>query len=182
MRRNYTLTIIYFSILLEISYPRLASVYEDKVLGRNRNGQIFSTLKNKTFPEFVDHVLTEIESNQAEHWRPQYLNCNYCGINYDLIGRAETLTRDLQYIATKRKLNTISSSQEENIRVNTSGGSSSRTKKVQRIVQRPKKTTEEKARDYFSTLNSTQLENLYSMFQADFEMFGYSVYPYVAYS
>ena len=157
---------------------RLASVYEDKALGLNKDGIAFDTLKNKTFPQFIDHVLKEIVSPQSEHWRPQYLNCDYCGIHYDLIGRAETLTRDFQYIAMKKKFSTMSS-QEQNFRVNPSGRTKSNSKKVTKNVHERKITTEEKTMKYFSTLNSTQVENLYKMYHADFEMFGYSVYPFV---
>ena len=157
---------------------RLASVYEDKALGLNKDGIAFNSLKNKTFSQFIDHVLKEFVSGQSEHWRPQYLNCDYCGIQYDFIGRAETLTRDFQYIAKKKNFSTISS-KEQNFRVNPSGGTKSKCKKAKKDVNERKISTEEKTIKYFSTLNSTQLENLFKMFDADFELFGYSVYPFV---
>ena len=37
----------------------------------------------------------------------------------------------------------------------------------------------EKALDYFSMLNSSQLQGLYDMYKIDFKIFGYSEYPYV---
>ena len=42
-----------------------------------------------------------------------------------------------------------------------------------------RKVTEEKTIKYFSTLNKTQLYKLYELFRLDFEIFGYSVYPFV---
>ena len=71
---------------------RLVSAYEDKVLGLSENGEIFKGVKNKTFSQFVDHILREWKSHTCnEHWQPQYMHCNYCDIDYDIIGRVETL-------------------------------------------------------------------------------------------
>ena len=163
---------------LLIFLQRLVSAYEDKALGHNKNGGVFVIFKDKTFPQFIDYILSEITSPVAEHWRPQYLNCNYCEIDYDFIGRTEDLSRDLGYIATKKNLSTLKSKQK-NFRLNHSGLASWTSNSSKKNVNERKLTTEEKTVEYFSTLNSSQLEQLYLMFETDFKMFGYSIYPYV---
>ena len=166
-------------IFLPMVFQRLVSTYEDKALGHNKNGGVLAIFKGKTFPQFIDYILSDIASLVAEHWRPQYLNCNYCEIDYDFIGRTEDLSRDLGYIATKKNLSTLRSKQK-NFRLNHSGATTLTLSKSKNNVNERKLTTEEKTVEYFSTLNSSQLEKLYLMFETDFEMFGYSIYPYVS--
>ena len=162
-------------------YLRLVSAYEDKALGHSVTGIVFQSIRNKTFPQFIDHVLSDIKTPQSEHWRPQFINCNYCGINYDMIGRVETLKKDLEYIAYVNYLKPFTS-KEERLTVNPSGVKSSTRIEANSSdnTNEGKPTTDEKTIKYFLTLNSTQLSNLYQLFQLDFELFGYSVYPYVS--
>ena len=159
----------------------LASAYEDKVLGHSVTGLVFKSIKGMTFPQFIDHVLSDIKTPQSEHWRPQFINCNYCTINYDMIGRVETLKKDLEYISYVNYMKYFTS-REEQLTVNPSGvnGSIKTKTNPQYNKSKRKSTTEEKANKYFSTLNSTQLDNLYELYQLDFELFDYSVYPYVS--
>ena len=156
------------------------SAYEDKALGHGADGGIFNSLKNKTFSQFIDHVLKDIKTPQSEHWRPQFLNCNYCGINYDMIGRVETLNKDLEYISDINDIQFITSKGDK-FEVNPSGGEKSNKKEAisQNDKKKRKTSTEIKTMEYFATLSSTQLNNLYTLFQMDFEIFGYSVYPFV---
>lgn len=163
---------------LQMVFQRLVSTYEDKALGHNKNSGVFAIFKGKTFPQFIDYILSDITSPTAEHWRPQYLNCNYCEIDYDFIGRTENLSRDLGYIATRKNLSTLKSKQK-NFRLNHSGAASLTSNSSKKNANERKLTTEEKTVEYFSTLNSSQLEKLYLMFETDFIMFGYSIYPYV---
>ena len=81
---------------------------------------MFNSIKNKTFSQFIDHVLNDIMTPQSEHWRPQFLNCNYCGINYDVIGRIETLNKDLKYISYINDVQFITS-KDNKFEVNSSG-------------------------------------------------------------
>ena len=160
-------------------FYRLVSAYEDKAIGHSVTGVVYDSVKNKTFPQFIDHVLKEQTSGQAEHWRPQFLNCNYCNINYDLIGRVETLKKDLEYISYIKILQ-FTASKNEKFKVNPTGDKTIKkhdTKSEETNEQ--KITTEEKTIKYFSTLSETQLEKLYQLFRLDFEIFGYSVYPFV---
>ena len=91
------------------------------------------------------------------------MNCHYCEIKYDMIGRVETFYKDLNYIAS---INNFSTASKSHLMVNAKNSPNTST-------------TEEKAMKYFSTLNSTQLYKLYNLYRMDFEIFGYHVYPFV---
>ena len=97
-----------------------------------------------------------------------------------MIGRVETLSHDLEYISHINNLQFITS-KEDKFKVNPSGNkkSESGAKKSQNNSIQEKRTTEEKTIKYFSTLSEAQLDKLYQLFRLDFEIFGYSVYPFV---
>ena len=163
----------------EYNFYRLVSAYEDKVLGLSENGEIFGVVKNKTFPEFVDHVLKEWKHHSCnEHWEPQYMHCDYCDIRYDIIGRVENLERDLEYIASVNNFTSDLHSLKDDLHMHPSG-----TKRFERPRKKVVKTNTvkgkmEKTIRYFTLLNSTQVGNLYRMYEIDFEIFGYSTEPY----
>ena len=162
-----------------MNFCRLVSAYEDKVLGLSENGEIFQSVKNKTFPEFVDHVLNEWKAHQCnEHWEPQYMHCDYCDIRYDIIGRVENLENDLKYIAFKNNFTSSLISLKDDLHMHPSG--MKRFEKPPENISNKRNENEktEKTKRYFRLLNSSQLDRLYSMYQIDFEMFGYSAEPY----
>ena len=156
---------------------RLVSAYEDKILGLSENGEIFTNLKNKTFPDFIDFVLHEWESHQCnEHWQPQYMHCDFCEINYDIVGRVENLEEDLKYIA---HVNNFTSLLPSKFHVHPSGvkrfaSPNDRTGENEVIQMSSSKRSKEKTIKYFSMLNFNQSQALYNMYQLDFEIFGYS--------
>ena len=160
---------------------RIVSAYEDKVLGRSENGEIFGGLQNKTFPQFIDHILKEWRGHQCnEHWQPQYMHCDFCEINYDIIGRVESLEDDLNYIAHMNNFTTLLPEDKNKFHVHPSGGerfSPAPDLSKSDLMKRRKKT--EKVKHYFKLLNSSQLNGLYNMYQIDFEIFGYTEKPYV---
>ena len=147
---------------------RLVSAYEDRALGLSESGEMIGEVKNKTFPEFVDHVVRDCKYHPCnEHWEPQYIHCNYCDIRYDIIGRVETLEDDLEYIAEvnnfKSDLHRIKDELHVHQTFKREIGINEKTDKIKR---------------YFMQLNSTQVNNIYRMYKIDFEMFGYSTEPY----
>ena len=166
---------------INIPSNRLVSAYKDKVLGLSENGEIFGGFKNKTFSQFVDHILKGWKSHSSnEHWQPQYMHCNYCDIDYDIIGRVETLEDDMKYIAQLNDFTSSLPTEKEKWHVHPSGG--------KRFAPAPnswkhdikyKNTKENKTIQYLSSLGPKQLTDLYTMYQLDFEIFGYSVHPYV---
>ena len=54
-----------------------------------------------TFPQFINRILSEWRTSKTanEHWRPYYINCDYCDIKYDFIGRVETFEKDLDFVS-----------------------------------------------------------------------------------
>ena len=160
---------------------RLVSAYEDKILGLSENGEIFTNLKNKTFPDFIDFVLHEWESHQCnEHWQPQYMHCDFCEINYDIVGRVETLEEDLKYIAHVNNFTSSLPNNERKFHVHPSGVKRfTATKNIQENMILDSKRKEEKTTKYFSMLTFNQLQALYHLYQIDFEIFGYLQHPYV---
>ena len=151
---------------ITIFHNRLASCYTDKVLGRSQDGKIIKELQrfNTSFSRFVDYVLTDdFSKSKSEHWRPQFLNCHYCEINYDMIGRVETFYEDLKFIAL---ITNLTIANESNLQFH-------KTKLHKEL------TTEDKTIQLFSKLSKTQLEKLYNLYKMDFEVFGYHVYPFV---
>ena len=158
---------------------RLVSSYEDRALGLTENGEILGAVKNKTFPEFVDHVLKECKNRACnEHWEPQYMHCNYCDIRYDMIGRVENLESDLEYIAMVKNFSSDLHSLKDDLHVHPSG------------IKRFEKPTEGftknngikekigKTKRYFMQLDTNQVKAIHHMYKIDFEMFGYSTDPY----
>jgi len=133
-------------------------------------------LKNYTFPAFITRILSEWTSKHTanEHWRPYYVNCDYCDIKYDFIGRVENFEYDFNYIAKKANIS-LHSLPENIIHYHASG--SHKSYSALRPVSKNDK--DEKVINYFSQLNVGQLEGLYNMYKVDFEMFGYKLYPYV---
>ena len=139
-------------------------------------------MKVKTFPEFIDYVLNDCKSYECnEHWQPQYMHCDYCEIKYDIVGRVESLEVDLKYIAHMNNFTSLLPEDENKYHVHPSGGDRfSPAPDVTKSDLMKERKKIEKVKRYFSLLNSTQLKDLYNMYQIDFEMFGYTEEPYVS--
>ena len=102
---------------------RLVSAYEDKVLcsqcTSKQRSKTYKNLEEKTFPEFVDHILMEYKKSDCNksynfpcpsidvHWRPYNARCAYCDIPYNVIGRLETFDDDIKYILLKQNLTSL---------------------------------------------------------------------------
>ena len=48
-----------------------------------------------------------LRQHSNDHWRPQYTNCPYCHIDYQVIGKLETFADDVKYIVLKRNLTSL---------------------------------------------------------------------------
>ena len=116
-----------------------------------------------TFREFVTYVLdprTHVEGLN-EHWRQFYKLCHPCHLNYDVIGKYETLYPDASLVLD-------------------SAGVSDRvsfpTYPPTTGKKRPK--TIDYLRDFFATIPATELRDLKATYGLDFEFFGYK-YPFL---
>ena len=58
---------------------------------------------DQSFSSFVDLIFTTYQMNFMNvHWEPLSYSCNFCEVEYDIIGRMETFADDVKYII-KRK-------------------------------------------------------------------------------
>jgi len=130
-------------------------------------------------PEFVDHVLKEWKHHSCnEHWEPQYMHCDYCDIRYDIIGRVENLEKDLEYIAMVNNFTSDLLTLKNDLHMHPSGAKRFERPTASALKTNVMRGKMEKTKRYFMLLNTTQVGNLYRMYEIDFEIFGYSTEPY----
>ncbi|KAJ8364034.1 hypothetical protein SKAU_G00128650 [Synaphobranchus kaupii] len=108
-----------------------------------------------SFSHFVQYLLdsqTEKEMPFNEHWRQVYRLCHPCQINYDFIGKLETLDEDAEHLL--------------------------RILRVDNIVQFPasnrNRTVSSWEQDWFAKVPYELRRKLYKLYEADFKLFGYS--------
>ena len=106
-----------------------------------------------------------------EHWKPFHAHCNFCGIDYDVIGRMEEFDIYLRYILHERNLSHLIPKDIDTYHVHPSG-----ERTVTSIGAMDKKN---KIRKYFSALSDNQITKLYKLYKLDFEIFGYDENEYL---
>lgn len=85
------------------------SLYVGKILGLNKklksnlmieNAKSLNVVRSRrpSFSEFVDYLLREEVHNYNDHWRPYWLHCHLCEMEFDVIGKMETWNQDVQFI------------------------------------------------------------------------------------
>ena len=90
------------------------------------------------------------------HFLPMTKMCGFCLVDYDFIGKMETWERDASFILQRTGLSSSKEASEEV--VNSSKGGS----------------TDERARQFWSTLSEEQTDFLKQYYKNDCEMFGYN--------
>ncbi|XP_028825042.1 carbohydrate sulfotransferase 12 [Denticeps clupeoides] len=107
-----------------------------------------------TFSNFIRYLLdpkTESEAPFNEHWRQMYRLCHPCQINYDFVGKLETLDEDAEHLL--------------------------RVLRVDNVVQFPashhNKTVSSWEQDWFAHIPYESRRELYKLYEADFRLFGY---------
>jgi hypothetical protein len=163
-------------IFVRHPFERLVSAYKDKFAGDDdfyqkavgrgiirkfrKNPSSLSLQKGHdvSFPEFVDFIVNEWKDGRRPldvHWRPVVDLCLPCAMQFDFIGKFETLNQDVEFLL--RKLN-----ESELIRL---------------FADQPKaKTTSSLSRQSMKMLSSQQLNDLHRMFDQDLLLFGYPKY------
>lgn len=150
-------------------FERLASAYRDKFELAKKYAYIYSRFAQKilnlasplevnkhrrpTFSEFVDYLLRVPVERFNDHWVPYYLHCHVCEMEYDIIGKMETIAEDMDFIAVESGLAAA------NITLPWANKRSS---------------GHEASLDYFKGLSLAQVKGLYAIYKPDFEMFGYT--------
>ncbi|KAG8225637.1 hypothetical protein J437_LFUL013671 [Ladona fulva] len=137
--------------------------------------------KSPTFSEFVSWVIESARTAKKnkdggytgipgfdEHWAPYFRFCTPCAVNFTVIAKMETLSRDEDYIIDK------------------AGIASALGRKPGDAGTRPREAvnaaiggrTADVLPRYFQTLTREQLDALYEIYRLDFEMFGYEPAKY----
>ncbi|XP_013383507.1 carbohydrate sulfotransferase 11-like [Lingula anatina] len=143
------------------------SQYFQKVFGRKivylyRKNATKDSLKkgnDVTFEEFIRYLTDAKKSSEQlnEHWRPFYRLCHPCVIQYDIIGKYETLADDADYILRMVGLDDILS--------------------FPTMPPRTGLSTKERTLTMFQNLSPIDIHNLWELFSVDFALFGYE-YPH----
>jgi hypothetical protein len=140
----------------------------DILLKASINKYLFNVQTKKSvqinFEKFVKFVLYEIKSNVISygsyHWMPFTNYCGLCDVDFDFVGKLETLESDVQGLSTQfpeifdQEILKIFRSKQ-----NSSPGTSERT-----------------TRYAFSKLSKTLIKDLYNVYESDFLVGGYP-YP-----
>lgn len=114
-------------------------------------------IRRPTFSEFVDYLLRTPVDQYNDHWVPYWLHCHLCEIEYDVIGKMETINEDIDFITEKSGLAAL------NVTLPWANRRASK---------------ENLSLEYFKQLSQTQVEKLYQIYLPDFQMFGYEADQY----
>ncbi|XP_056609799.1 carbohydrate sulfotransferase 12 [Triplophysa dalaica] len=108
-----------------------------------------------SFANFIQYLLdpkTEKDAPFNEHWRQMYRLCHPCQINYDFVGKLETLDEDAEHLL--------------------------RILRVDNVVEFPQshrnRTVSSWEQDWFANIPLKARNELYRLYEADFKLFGYS--------
>ena len=61
-------------------------------------------IRRPTFSEFVEYLLRTPVDQYNDHWVPYWLHCHICDIEYDVIGKMETINEDIDFITEQSGL------------------------------------------------------------------------------
>lgn len=110
-----------------------------------------------SFFDFIQYILDLPDDDEGrsfeEHWRQTYHLCHPCQIEYDFIGKMETMDEDAQHLLHTLKVDHI---------VHFPPGKSNRTD-VSWI------------KNWFTDIPIEWRRRLYKLYEADFKLFGYSL-------
>ena len=154
-------------------FYRLVSAYEDKVLGLSKSKEVFNYLANRTFPEFIDFVIQQGKKGYGinEHWKAAYMHCNFCQIDYNVVGRIEKFEEYLGYIVENTNLST---------RISGSNFSTMHSSGIHTISPTEYELDKKlKVKKYFSSLSKKQMTDLHDIYKIDFELFDYDFEEYL---
>lgn len=145
-------------------FERLVSCYRDKFEIGRKTDYIFRTFnpsiiqsksERPTFQEFVQYLIRTPVEEYNDHWLPNWIHCQTCTQDYDMIGYMETLTEDVHYIFD---ISGINGSNHEFPWSN----------------QKSADYSKERTKTYFETLKIEERKALYDIYLPDFLMFGYN--------
>jgi len=106
-----------------------------------------------TFKEFVQYLTNEETQKETlnEHWRSVFQLCHPCRINYDIVGKYETLQSDAQHVLESAEVDQL----------------------VAFPVLNKTSNTADLIKDYFANISRHQTFRLFQLYSLDFKMFDY---------
>uniref|UniRef100_A0A8C5R3R3 Carbohydrate sulfotransferase n=1 Tax=Leptobrachium leishanense TaxID=445787 RepID=A0A8C5R3R3_9ANUR len=117
-------------------------------------GEAFSSGTKPSFSQFIQYLLDEKTEEQRpfnEHWRQINRLCHPCQINYDFIGKLESLDEDAALLLRQLNLDSL----------------------FQFPPSYRNKTASSWEEDWFSKIPLSWRQKLYKLYEADFVLFGY---------
>ncbi|CAH1644222.1 unnamed protein product [Spodoptera littoralis] len=184
-------------LIVREPFVRLLSAYRDKleinqqgkikpyyrklartIITKYRKKEALDKAKNKvvgpTFREFVQYLIDEYHPGYTfdEHWAPYYTFCTPCAVNFTVIAKVETLTKDSMYVIQKLNLGPV---------LNIKAGERKRKHRGLMNTSRDGKNTTSLLMHYYGQLDEKMLDNLLKIYGIDFEMFGYDASVYRSY-
>lgn len=132
-----------------------------KIIKRYRQNATKDALENGTgvkFNEFVQYLLDPVTTSVKpfnEHWRQFYQLCRPCLVNYDFIGKYETISEDTVSVLNQLELSDLL-----------------------RFPTKPSKKTQtvNLLSTAYKDISSEDVHRLWELYKVDFAMFGYE-YP-----
>ncbi|XP_049542502.1 carbohydrate sulfotransferase 11-like [Anopheles darlingi] len=166
-------------IIVRHPFERLISAFEDRMVSMRNpyysrmSRAIYERYSGDTpgdksgtisFRHFVQFIIDDVAYNKQQtsaldiHWAPMYQLCTVCLAKYHMIIKLETYARDVEVLIKQT-------------------GLQGKIKPVH-INHGRKETTEILIQRYFSEITDKQMEALYSIYELDFLLFGYSAEKY----
>uniref|UniRef100_A0A182YLX7 Carbohydrate sulfotransferase n=1 Tax=Anopheles stephensi TaxID=30069 RepID=A0A182YLX7_ANOST len=161
-------------IIVRHPFERLMSAFEDRLASRKNAyySRVAQAIYRRyhpqgqgtvSFRDFVQYILDDVRHNNGTialdiHWCPINNLCTPCLARYDFIIKLETYQQDVAAMIEAAKLQGIV-----------------RLAQINHVRKEPVRTL---AAKYFSQITRAQMDKLYSIYEMDFELFGYSAETY----
>ncbi|KFB53229.1 hypothetical protein ZHAS_00021439 [Anopheles sinensis] len=162
-------------IIVRHPFERLISAFEDRLVSMKNAyySRVSRAIYRRyhpsgngviSFRDFVQYILDEVQYNNNNtsaldiHWCPVNNLCTPCLARYDLIVKMETYERDIRLLLKATRLE----GKVKLVHIN-----HARKEALDKLIQK-----------YFSQITEEQMDKLYSIYQIDFELFGYSAENY----
>ncbi|XP_070535185.1 carbohydrate sulfotransferase 8-like [Ptychodera flava] len=137
----------------EKSFVNIYSPIVKRIVGRNDSS------KQIKFEEFVQYLLETDVLAYNVHWLPMHVVCHPCFLDYDIIGKYETMTEDANYV--------IRTIHAEDVATFPRYAPHATNSSADDVMWR-----------YYSRLTESQIQGLYKKFEWDFKLFGYDMFDY----
>ncbi|XP_028167073.1 carbohydrate sulfotransferase 11-like [Ostrinia nubilalis] len=179
-------------IVVRDPFVRLLSAYRDKLEHytppfyrklagtivaehRDKATKIFGPIKSigPTFYEFIAYLTSKKNRmNFDEHWKPYYQFCTPCGVNFSVVAKVETLSRDSAYVIQQLGLGPVLGKKvsDEKTRL-----------RIYLNKSKDGRNTTALLKHYYSQIDNKMLDDLLKIYGLDFEMFGYDAKVYRTY-